>query len=478
MKQSHLRWLLPLAVYLVMIVLVLFLYRSKAYGDMAYEKELEIALAVQDDIRQRDMEIARSQVALETIGNLVLNMRLDDNRNQITVVMKKLVEGGYADRCEIYDLEGNGYDESDRDITLSGKLYEEALKDSYSGGGVGMIATDESLEKREVYVACGIKFVNKKKGYLVSTIPIRGFSDQRFGDDFLAEFAAIVDLNGRVMTDAGGKNPYETTQSVSMFDRLPSGLSKDTIKLAFSQKTTYMSRIQDYGYVIIVPQITVNGGALIFITEKQMRTMTSRALGRNTNMIILLISATIVYVILVFIAHFLGNSIQKKYFEKKNQELARDAVTGLLTGSAFAGEITRFISETQDPHGMMFIIKLTSMAADQDGTGATKLDEKRREFARVLTSGFRSTDIIGYLGGSDYAVFLKGIKEDKDIRKQTDELLMFLHDIREAGEGYEVYGNAGVALYPEKGLTAEELTNSAKDALLRACSLGKTKLSF
>ena len=127
---------------------------------------------------------------------------------------------------------------------------------------------------------------------------------------------------------------------------------------------------------------------------------------------------------------------------------------------------------------MMFIVKIVSMAAGREGNGVSILDEKRREFARVLLGSFRATDIIGYLGGSDYAVFLKGIKQDKDIRKQTDELQMFLHDIQDAGEGYEVYGNAGIALYPEKGLTTEELTNAAKDALLRASHLGKSKLSF
>jgi GGDEF domain-containing protein len=478
MRSSHLRWLLPLAVLLVLMSLVLVIHRAESYRDLAYEKQNEIALDVLEDMRQRDMDIAKSQAAVETASNLMIHMRADDNRSQIVTILDNMVADGYVDFCAVFDEDGKGYDNDGRDLVLSSQPYAELLTDNFSSGGIGLIADEESLSRRQVYVAGGVRFVNKNRGYIIASIPVKGFSDQLFGSKYIVDLAVVIDMNGRLISEEGGMNTYADIRDGTILDRLPSGLTKDTVKLAFSQKINILTEIPDYGYAVIVPHTTVLGGALILITDSQMKAMTSRGLNRENMLILLTLVASVLFVILVFAANILGDYIIKKNREKRNQELDKDPVTGLLTGGAFSGEITRFITETNNPSGMLFIIRVVSMAEDYEGGGASKLDEKKKEFGRLLLGSFRSTDIIGYLGGADYAVFLKDIREDKNIRKQTDELQMFLHDIQDGGEGYEVYGNAGIALCPDKGLSADALTNAAKDALLRAVGLGKSKLSF
>ena len=75
-------------------------------------------------------------------------------------------------------------------------------------------------------------------------------------------------------------------------------------------------------------------------------------------------------------------------------------------------------------------------------------------------------------------VFLKDIYDQKDIRKQTDEMQLFLHDTRFIDADKEITVNAGAAIYPDNGRNVPDVVIAAKKALGRSKVVGKGVLSF
>ena len=105
-------------------------------------------------------------------------------------------------------------------------------------------------------------------------------------------------------------------------------------------------------------------------------------------------------------------------------------------------------------------------------------DEKIKEFASTLYSRFRATDIVARFTNDRFMVFLKDIYDQKDVRKQADEMQMFLHDSRFIDADREVTVNAGAAIYPDNGRNVPDVVVSAEKALERSKTVGRGILSF
>ena len=86
--------------------------------------------------------------------------------------------------------------------------------------------------------------------------------------------------------------------------------------------------------------------------------------------------------------------------------------------------------------------------------------------------------IIFYNYQDMFLVFLKDIYEQKDVRKHTDEMQLFLHDTRFFDDDKEVTVNAGAAFYPDNGKTVPDVLAAAEKALERSAAVGKGILSF
>ena len=207
-----------------------------------------------------------------------------------------------------------------------------------------------------------------------------------------------------------------------------------------------------------------------------MQDMINGQMVSGNSFAITMVVISVLFVVLVFLANLLGDYTQKKILEKKASGQELDVVTGLLSGDQTMKDIDSYTSANPDSGGMLFVIG-TNLASSGDEVN-NRGNDALRDFARVLKSGFRASDIIGRTGDGEFVVFLKGIREEKDIRKQTDEMQMFLHDAASDNEENGLTALAGAVLFPAGGHNARELLESGRKALARARQDGSGRLSF
>ena len=477
-NRKHLRWLIPLIIYYIVMAITLRTYWTYSYSRAVDAKENEIAFDVKSSLDNIDFSVETATARIVQIAEAFSLYTPTYNKNQITLLLKNMVEETELSYAVVCDLDGVGYDMDGHDVNIGEESYFDDITAEYSRGGVGMILPGEQAEMdSEIFIVSGLTYNNKEKGYLITKIPVIHVSDQLFKDKYIANRSDIVTINGDIISFGHGKKRSgdKGVTRQKLWNDLPAGISKDTIKLSISQKNVYMSDIPDYGYVIVVPFKNMAGAVVTFITENEMMQMVDLSLQPLRYAFLWSIVSSLLLVLMIYLANVVSNYIEKKKFEKSFAEAERDVVTGLMTRASATRAIDSYLNENSDKRGLLFVIGLNKSDDDKEDifTG-----ERLKEFSRTLERGFRVTDILGRLSDNEFLVFLKDIHEEKDVRKQTDHMQMFLHDVKVTDGERELSANAGAALFPDSGKNASEILNAAESALIRSRKDGIGMLSF
>ena len=110
MKRSHLRWLIPIALYLIAVVVILGVYRGIIYERAASAKLTEMALAIGEEVTDKDLVMSDAISAMAMSGRAMSLYALDYNENQIKSLLKDLVDETELAYAIVCDGGGNGYD--------------------------------------------------------------------------------------------------------------------------------------------------------------------------------------------------------------------------------------------------------------------------------------------------------------------------------------------------------------------------------
>ena len=480
MKRSHLRWFIPIVLYFIVVVIILGVYKGIIYNRAAIAKLTEIALAVGEEVRDRDIELCEAISAVSMSGRAMSLYNIGYNDNQIKSLLNYLVDETELTDVLVCDAEGRGYDYLGKDISIGEKTYFPSIVSEYSKGGTGMVLPDgdESARNTACLMVTGVRFANRDSGYLVGSVPVETISDRLFREHYIMDKVAIVTINGNILVDGKGGRPDDFSESASFWEQLPPGISKETIKLSISQKNVYMGKVEDYGYVIVSPYCSAGGGAVVLIRESAMETMVKDSMDTYNSEAIRLIVASAFLIVLVIITYYLSDLIEKAMKKKKYAAHDLDELTGLLSKQSAIVEIKSYSEPGDNKKGLLFMLELGDFSETRDQKGEAFADEKIKEFANSLFGRYRATDVVARYSDDRFLVFLKGISDQKDIRKQTDEMQLFLHDSRFFDADREITVNAGAAVYPDNGRNAPDIINAAERALERSKSIGKGILSF
>ena len=480
MKRSHLRWLVPIVVYLIAVVIILSVYKSIIYRRAASAKLTEMALAISEEVRNKDIVMSDAISAMTMSGRAMSLYAMNYNDNQIKVLLKDLVDETEIIYALVCDAEGKGYDYLGKDISIGNKEYFSAITSEYSRGGTGMVLPDSSENARntECLIVSGVKFENRDSGYLVATLPIHTLTDQLFRERFILDKCDVVTLNGDVLVDGKNDRSEAFDEKTSFWEQIPPGISRDTIKLSISQKNVYMGDVPDYGYVVVSPYNSASGGVVAFVDESAMRIMTDETMDDYSAEAFKLIVASAGLIALIMLSYYLSDVIEKRARKKRYNALELDELSGLLTKESAVAEISKYAESEGSKRGILFVLQLANVQDARNNRGDVFADEKIKEFSRTLYGRFRASDIVSRYDDDKFMIFLKDIYDQKDIRKQSDEMQLFLHDTRFFDEDKEVTVNAGAAIYPDNGRNVPDVLAAAEKALERSKSIGRGMLSF
>ncbi len=181
------------------------------------------------------------------------------------------------------------------------------------------------------------------------------------------------------------------------------------------------------------------------------------------------------------ISHFVGvfsDITKRKETEAELRKLASsDTLTGLPNRSYFQANQTRLV-RSKVPHALL-VFDLDNFKKINDSMGHEVGDVLLCKVAeRILTIG-RKQDTVYRLGGDEFSLI---IENTNDIHTITSIAKEILHTIAQPfklkNQEVVLYSSIGIVLYPEDGISPQELLKNADTAMYHAKDSGGNKYQF
>ncbi len=159
------------------------------------------------------------------------------------------------------------------------------------------------------------------------------------------------------------------------------------------------------------------------------------------------------------------------------QKAQQDSLTNLYNNEATKFMVNRYLaSEGADGIHGLILMDVDDFKRINDTRGHLFGDAVLTSAAGKLKALFRSTDILGRIGGDEFMIFLKNVSDRAQLEAQARSIL---EAFRSSGdEENKVTCSIGAALYSEDGTTVDELFQHADTALYRSKKAGKNRCSI
>lgn len=161
------------------------------------------------------------------------------------------------------------------------------------------------------------------------------------------------------------------------------------------------------------------------------------------------------------------------------EEAYRDPLTTLYNRKAVEEMSARMLEGSGHRQAVLFFVDIDNFKQLNDRLGHLYGDKVLRYIGREMQSRFRSTDIVGRIGGDEFVVLLNNAISLDDIRRKADDLCnIFRQAPGQESLGHPISGSVGIARCPDDGAGFLDLLHKADVALYHAKSQGKNQYAF
>ena len=160
------------------------------------------------------------------------------------------------------------------------------------------------------------------------------------------------------------------------------------------------------------------------------------------------------------------------------QRIRRDSMTGILNKAACEEEIMSFIAGQPEGEHALIMIDVDDFKRINDSFGHLYGDTVIKTVATHLVERFRSTDIVGRIGGDEFLVFMKNASADL-AANVADEVCKQIRTTVRTGKGDLVIScSVGISMFPGSGLEYTELFKKAEIAMYLSKKDGKDRVGI
>lgn len=153
-----------------------------------------------------------------------------------------------------------------------------------------------------------------------------------------------------------------------------------------------------------------------------------------------------------------------------------DGMTGLYNKATAEAMIAERLSSGNGTPCAMMIMDIDNLKSINDSIGHPQGDRAICLIADTLKTQFRKTDIVGRIGGDEFAVFLEGVEDAEKLKDMASALLTRLSAVMVgAADDYPVRACIGIAEGVSGKTSFHELYGQADKALYAAKHNGKNK---
>ena len=166
------------------------------------------------------------------------------------------------------------------------------------------------------------------------------------------------------------------------------------------------------------------------------------------------------------IGKIINIDLHKKELARLETKAMRDPLTGALNKEYTKVFIERYMEENPDKNGMLFVVDIDKFKDVNDTYGHIVGDNIIIAVVKAIQKSFRSSDIVGRIGGDEFVVFACNVQKKEDQIKQAQKLHGVLRQPVEVnGKIINKSASIGVAMFPDHGTSYEKLVECADKAL-------------
>lgn len=181
--------------------------------------------------------------------------------------------------------------------------------------------------------------------------------------------------------------------------------------------------------------------------------------------------------------------VQRRAFAKVHawsaaldQEAAQDALTGLPNRRRLLGAIDALSAQpTADkPRTALFYLDIDGFKSVNDALGHSAGDVLLRRLAEALRSATRQQDMLARVGGDEFVLFATACGDDEQLRELAARLIARVRHVgdKEHGGRFDIGVSVGIATWPDRVDSIEQLLDVADAAMYAAKQNGRSTFRF
>jgi diguanylate cyclase (GGDEF)-like protein len=156
-----------------------------------------------------------------------------------------------------------------------------------------------------------------------------------------------------------------------------------------------------------------------------------------------------------------------------------DHLTGLANRTLLHERLRQAIlrAQHQDHKIAVFLVDLDNFKQINDSLGHADGDILLATVGQRLLSSVRESDTVARMGGDEFVIVMPDFRSMDDVERCGQQVVRnAAQPIRIAGRDLSITLSVGVSIYPEAGLTAEELLRNADAAMYTVKDSGRNRL--
>ena len=165
----------------------------------------------------------------------------------------------------------------------------------------------------------------------------------------------------------------------------------------------------------------------------------------------------------------------KNEVNRWKEKATRDALTGLYNREHFEPSVTALLNKGVHATGALLFIDVDDFKRVNDTYGHMFGDDVLCYMAKQILGVFRHTDIIARYGGDEFVVFAPSIEKAVLEDRLKRLCATFQYPYRSDTVEYKISGSVGAAMFPQDGISYDELLDHADCALYEAKYRGKNQ---
>lgn len=401
---------------------------------------------------------------------------------------------------EVYEYDAvnpdvDQYEALNIENTVSDKLMELCVMENYVDFGI-VYSNNHSIGKLSNGTAS--LFGNELYSSLEAIISRNRTSDG-WATGCLDNYKRVYYVK-RVNENAVFVASFYTTELKNVFE-LPESMSDMTVRLVNAENKVVYSTVDDETGTILPQRIgsTVDGLTSAAVIDNDYlvtvdrcgdnwrvicsvpRAIILKELNdiRTSVMVIAFIAAAIAIAMGVFLSIKATNPMDTllSYLDSRAHI---DVLTGVSNKRSFEESVEKILSDKKEQGtGILFVLDVDNFKGVNDTLGHSYGDEVLANIGNILRNTFRSTDLLGRIGGDEFAVFMKLPAHEEDNCTETINSRCralcnaFRNNYTGKDNSYKISSSIGVAVTGENSRDYASLFRKADKALYISKKKGK-----